>query len=116
MENIFFALAIVVLTIAAVYLVRAFANFLLQKRKNPLFALTVLPVRKESEDIEYTVRNIVWSSSWDRITNQELLLVVFSDCTDETMKICEKLSEQYAVVSFCFEDELPDFINIRLKN
>ena len=115
MENIMFAAAIVVLTLAAVCFIKAITNYLLSVKKEPLYALTLLPVNENSQDIEFTVRNILWSKGWDRISDQEVLLVL-GECSDETKAICYKLSEEYAAVDVCTCSELQSVMRLKLNH
>jgi hypothetical protein len=115
MENAFFALAVIVLTLAAIYFVRAMTNFFLHRKNKPLYAITLFEVNCE-EDIEYSVRNFIWSSSWNNIPCQELVLIIKENASADSVKICEMLSGEYPVVNFCTADKLSDYIKSRFNN
>lgn len=108
MEGLIYSVIVILSVLVIICLVKLLTSAFFFEKNRLLCIFTIIPV-KEKEDIEYTVRSVLWSKNWERYSGQHILLVV-SDCDDETKEICEKLCDEYEPVSMCRPDELEGII------
>ena len=105
MDAIIYTTIILVSVLAIICLVKFLSSIFFEKRNEMLCFFTLIPVSDLDEDIEYTVRSIIWSRSWEWNQNQHIILVL-KNCSEETIAICEKICQEYEPVSMCLPDQL----------
>ncbi len=109
MEPLIYSIIIIGSVLLIVCLIKLITTAFLTKRVRMSCIVTLIPVSGKMDDIEFTVRSILWSKNWDNYISYNILLVTL-DCPDETYKICEKLCEEYEPVNMCKPSELESFI------
>jgi len=110
MEAAIFSAILLVAILFIICIVKIVSKGFLFKNGELSCFITLIPVNGKNEEIEYTVRSLLWDKAWGKYTGQYILLVLI-DCDAETYKICEKLSEEFESVSFCKSSELESFIS-----
>lgn len=109
MEALLYSIVIVVSVLLIICLIKVITSAFLNKKKTILTMFTIVPVKAKDEDIEYTVRSLLWSSNWESLIGNRIILVL-TECDEETIKLCNKLSEEYEPVITCYPEELKNLI------
>ena len=65
MEALIYSIVIVISVLLIICLVKVITSAFLYKKKTILTMFTLVPVTAKEEDIEYTVRSLLWSSNWE---------------------------------------------------
>jgi len=109
MEPLIYSSILLGTVLLIICFVKIFANNFLLKKGEMACCITLIPVNKKSEQIEYTVRSLLWSESWGKHSGQCILLVLI-EFDEEIIEICKKLCEEYSPVFFCNLNELEGYI------
>lgn len=110
MEPLFYSVILVGTVIFIVTAVKAITAYLLPKKDVGLCLVTIIPISGNNENIEYTVRKLLWNNNLGKCAGQHILLVLIN-ADEETYKICEKLCEEYQSVTLCNSCDLESVIS-----
>lgn len=109
MEAVVFTVVISVFVILFVCLVKVVSKNFLKSKNNVYKVISVIPLSGSCEDVEYTVRSVMWGDNWNEYSVHKIILAM-QDCDEETLIICNKLTQEYDCVTACELSQLSDVI------
>jgi hypothetical protein len=110
MEALIYSVVITLSVLAIICLVKFLTAMFFKKQGKLLCMFTIVPIKGNTQDIEYTIRSLLWRENWENYTGQRIILVLI-DCDEETTKLCQKLCEEYEPVCICSPDEIRTLID-----
>ena len=69
---------------------------ILSKNEKSPCVVTIIPVNGNHENVEYTVRSLLWGKNWRKYTGQFILIVII-ECDKETIKLCRNVITSYSI-------------------
>ena len=109
MEAVVFTVVISVFVISLVCLVKVVSKNFLKSKNNVYKVISVIPLKGSCDDVEYTVRSVMWGDNWNEYCVHKIILAM-QDCDDETVLLCNKLAQEYDCVTACELSKLSDVI------
>lgn len=109
MEAVIFTVVISLFVISLVCLIKVISKNFLKSKNNVYKVVSVILLSGSCEDVEYTVRSVMWGDSWNEYCIHKIILAM-QDCDDETVLLCNKLTQEYDCVTVCTLSQLPNVI------
>ncbi len=110
MDVLIYSVVLVISVLAVICVIKFLCAVFFENKAKLLCFFTLVPVYDNDEDIEYTIRSILWSRNWERNTNQHIILVM-KNCEKEIVELCEKICEEYEPVSMCSPEQLAELVD-----
>lgn len=80
------------------------------KNKKEQRIITILPIRGRMEDVEYSIRQLLWKNKWINDSNFKYLILLDLGADDETASICNSICKDNLFIKFYNSQELQNFL------
>lgn len=109
MESIIIICIIIFFIIAVICSAKLVTKNMMKSDTNIYKVYTVIPVTGKCNEIEYTVRSVLWSDNWNEFSRDKIILAL-DNCDDNTVTLCRNLCYSYNSVVMCSMENLADEI------